>query len=293
MKTFTLTDLPAIYKSFDENYADLFFEEWKKIFPNIKRVHGVVGMANSGKAACEAADGEYFVLIDGDSFPLPNAIRTETITIPDGYIWHKFQSIQAVTKAVTPHGALAIFHRERGIELCSNAISGTVHCNFQPGFIVVDTIPLSMEFTNQSERGAYLAAYKDCSLFLQKGLDPITYIEKQEIKNLSGKRTRIIPWLVNGADELYGYYSLYGAHKAVYDVFNNSAVHQQRTDIEMFKMKGHEIPVINTHDDLLSLITPFYDELGIEMPFPSRPTGPLVTNMMTRCEQLRQIYDKE
>jgi hypothetical protein len=290
MKQFKLKELPAVYKSFDEPYADLFYTEWKNVFKNISRVHGVVGMAQSGLAACQAATDEYFVLIDGDSFPLPKIIADAVVELPDDHTWHKFQSIQGVTKSITPHGALAVFHRQRGIELCTNAVNGTVHCNFQPGFVVVDTVPLSIEFCNQSADIAYRAAYKDCSLLLQDGLDPITYIGKQQLANLQGKRQRIIPWLTDGAGEPNGLYSLYGAHRAVYDVFTGKSVHQTTQDIELFKLVKHDMPVIGGYDELIDLIKPFYTEMDIEMIWPAS-TDLQVSDFMTRCKQLQQHYD--
>ena len=291
MKSFKLTELPAVYKSFDEDHADDFYLEWQKIFPDIQRVHGVVGMANSGRVACETARGEYFVLIDGDAFPLPRAIENAVIELPEDQTWHKFQSIQGVTKTQTPHGALAIFHRERGIELCTNAVRGTVHCNFQPGFVVIDTVPLSIEFTNQSANIAFRAAYKDCSLFLQSGLNPVTYLPCQDLAKLTGKRQRIMPWLTNGADEPWGLYSLYGAHRAVYDVFSGRSAHAALQDIEMFKMVSHALPKLDTYQDLMEIIAPYYRELGINMPVP-RPPDIYRTDLLARCCELQQQFDQ-
>jgi len=290
MKKFKLTDLPAVYKSFDEPYADQFYTEWQRVFSNITRVHGVVGMANSGRAACEAATGEYFVLIDGDSFPLPNTINNAVVELPEDQTWHKFVCIQGVTKTVTPHGALAVFHRERGIELCNNAAKGTVHCNFQPGFVVVETNPLSIEISNQSPDIAYRAAYKDCALLLQDGVDPISYVPKQPLAHLSGLRQRIFPWLKYGADEPHGLYSLYGAHKAVYDVFSGQSAHQSPQDVELFKQVNHNMPVIDSFNQLMDMIVPMYQELSIDITAPIQYNHQC-TDLIARCFELQKQYD--
>lgn len=292
MLKFNLSEMQAIYKSFDEPYSDFFYEEWKKIFKNIKRVHGIVGMANSGKVACEMADEEYFVLIDGDSYPLPHNINNAILELPYGHTWYKFQSIQGVTHTITPHGALAIFNKYKGIELCTNAIKGSVHCNFQPGFIVIDTIPLSIEFCNQSASIAFKAAYKDCCLFLQDGLNPVTYLPKQNIKYLKGKRQRIIPWLSKGSAEPYGLYALYGAHKAVYDVFSENSAHLNTNNIEMFKMINHDIPIIDTYDELLDIIKPFYKELEIDIVFPINNCNVTSIDPIERYIQLQKLFDR-
>jgi len=289
MTIVTLHEMDAIFLSYDEVYADFFFAQWKQIFKNIQRVHGVDGLNNAHLAACEMATTDYFVLIDADAFPLKDQFGNNlTFDIPDESIVSNLQSIQGVTKSITPHGGIKIINRKLATAFFETAKNTCVSYELQKGFTVIDSPAMSIEFSNQSADLAFASAYKDAVLFLRATIYPVTYLEKQDLRNLQGKRQRLWVWLTNGGDEPFGFYSMLGAHTAVYDVFTKR-VATTKESLEHFKRDKIKTPIINSYDDLMAHILPMYEELEIDMMVPTRPTT-IRSNLYERFESLSQTY---
>ena len=288
MISLQIRELDAVFMSYDEVYADFFFEKWQQIFKKIHRVHGVHGLNNAHIMACEAATTDYFVLIDADAYPLVDRFVDSTFSVGLDTVVANLQSIQSVTGTYTPHGGIKIINRKLAKAFFEGARSSTVNYVFKQGFEVIDGPALSVEFTNQSPELAFTSAYKDSALLLRATFDPITYIEPQDLSGLRGKRQRIWPWLTNGCEEPYGLYSVLGAHTAVYNVFTKN-VPLCRESLEHYKRQKFQIPTLNSYSDLMDRLDVMYDELQIPMMVPIEPTV-LRTDMYERFETLAKKY---
>lgn len=60
-------DLPTVFLSYDEPWADELWDDLKAKAPRPRRVHGVAGLDASHKAAAEAAGERWFVTVDADT----------------------------------------------------------------------------------------------------------------------------------------------------------------------------------------------------------------------------------
>ena len=62
-----VADLPIVFMSFDEPWADAGWRDLKTKAPHAKRVHGVAGLDACHKAAAKTAGGEWFITVDADT----------------------------------------------------------------------------------------------------------------------------------------------------------------------------------------------------------------------------------
>jgi hypothetical protein len=60
-------EFPFVFLSYDEPWADAFYERLLKVVPGALRVHGVKGLDASHKAAARAAASRWFVTVDADT----------------------------------------------------------------------------------------------------------------------------------------------------------------------------------------------------------------------------------
>lgn len=272
--TLNITDFAAVFMSYDECYADEFYVSWKKIFKDIKRVRGIHGLNNAHIQACETASDDYFVLIDADTLPHEHNIMQFSTNTDIEAVVTNFTAVQFVTNEVTPHGALKIIDKKRGPDFFRGAASTVGDYVLSRGFVVADSLPLSIEFTNQTPDMAFRAAYKDVELLLRQYpiTYPVTHIEKQDLSQLRGKRRRILSWLINGADVPNGLYSIYGAHTAVFDVFTKQVTITSSGMIDFYKDFVPSVTHIRTFDELLERLKHMYAVLGITPVMPRHPS---------------------
>ena len=58
------TDLPIVFMSYDEPWADEYWADLLSKAPHAKRVHGVLGLDACHKAALKAGGGEFVITVD-------------------------------------------------------------------------------------------------------------------------------------------------------------------------------------------------------------------------------------
>ncbi|WP_343115933.1 hypothetical protein [Ostreiculturibacter nitratireducens] len=78
-----VSDLPIVYLSYDEPWAEEFFADLAAKFPGAKRVHGVKGLDACHKAAAEEAGTEWFITVDADTLVAPAFADAE---IPEFFV---------------------------------------------------------------------------------------------------------------------------------------------------------------------------------------------------------------
>lgn len=62
-----ISEFPFVFLSYDEPWADDFFDRLRKVVPDALRVHGVQGLDACHKAAARAAASRWFVTVDADT----------------------------------------------------------------------------------------------------------------------------------------------------------------------------------------------------------------------------------
>lgn len=70
-------DLPIVFMSFDEPWADEYWEDLRRKAPWAKRVHGVVGLDACHKAALKAGGGDWVITVDADTLVRPSFFEAE------------------------------------------------------------------------------------------------------------------------------------------------------------------------------------------------------------------------
>jgi len=66
------TDLPIVFMSYDEPWADEYWADLLSKAPHAKRVHGVLGLDACHKAALKAGGGEFVITVDADTIVRPS-----------------------------------------------------------------------------------------------------------------------------------------------------------------------------------------------------------------------------
>ena len=64
-----IADLDCVFLTYDEPKKEEFWAKIQNMVPWAKRVDGVKGSDAAHKAAADASDTDWFVLIDGDNLP--------------------------------------------------------------------------------------------------------------------------------------------------------------------------------------------------------------------------------
>ncbi len=75
-----IADIPVVFLSYDEPWADAFFADLLSKAPGAKRVHGVKGLDACHKAAAEEAGERWFITVDADTKVDPSFFAA---SIPD------------------------------------------------------------------------------------------------------------------------------------------------------------------------------------------------------------------
>ncbi|MCV2868710.1 hypothetical protein OEW28_08720 [Defluviimonas sp. WL0002] len=76
-------DLPIVFLSLDEPWADSYFADLRRNFPKALRVQGVLGLDACHKAAAKAAGTRWFVTVDCDTLVQPEFAEVE---IPEEFL---------------------------------------------------------------------------------------------------------------------------------------------------------------------------------------------------------------
>lgn len=108
-----LRDVPVVFLSYDEPWADAFWDDLRAKAPHALRVHGVKGLDACHKAAAQAAGTDWFLTVDADT--LVDADFFDQ-TVPAEYISHTsrvdWASKSAVNGLVYGNGSLKLWpHR--------------------------------------------------------------------------------------------------------------------------------------------------------------------------------------
>lgn len=72
-----ISDFPFVFLSYDEPWADEFFQRLTRIVPGALRVHGVHGLDACHKAAARAAASRWFVTVDADTDVEPSFLSVD------------------------------------------------------------------------------------------------------------------------------------------------------------------------------------------------------------------------
>lgn len=107
-----IRDLPIVFLSYDEPWADRSFADLRSKAPGAERVHGVKGLDACHKAAARLIDGDWLITVDADTIVDAAFFK---IDVPDHLLGDQFRldwlSRNAVTGQYGGNGCLKLWPR--------------------------------------------------------------------------------------------------------------------------------------------------------------------------------------
>lgn len=164
-----MSDLDAVFVSFDEPCADLLYAQARdRFFPNLKRLHGVRGVGRAYALSARMVDTDSFVLIDGDC-ELADDFDVSSgrgdLKVNDVVVW---QSLNPVNGLVYGYGGVKLCrtHSMRSIDSHQrqDVLTSVSRVSFLP------VIGCTTRF-NQSRFHSWRAGFRETTVLLRDDFD--------------------------------------------------------------------------------------------------------------------------
>ncbi|MCU0908435.1 MAG: hypothetical protein MUF73_13570 [Rhodobacteraceae bacterium] len=220
-----LGDLPFVYLSYDEPWADEGFADLAAKVPGAIRVHGVRGLDACHKAAAEAAGTEFFVTIDADTtvdagitrVPVPQALLSDHVRL----IW---PVRHAVTGQPSGNGSVKLWPRALVMAMRTHeaAPPGTVSMDHEIGDVVpgltrsVD-MPGILGETNpaRTPRHAFRAGFRE-GAYLDRMIGQMVRRFGDGDPRVAATRAVLAIWTSVGRHVPNGLWTIHGARLALW-----------------------------------------------------------------------------
>lgn len=215
-----LSDIPFVFLSYDEPWADWNWRDLIAIVPNAKRVHGVKGLDACHKAAAAAVEGDWVVTVDADARVDPWMLNA---TFPKALLGDRFRldwlSRNQVNGLWSGNGSLKLWPKriinEMRTHEAAPAESPSIDHdvgNVVPGQTFQLTRPERGVFCDpaRTAQHAFRSGYREAVFLFQLAQD------EAERRNLESWRSselaRILAiWCSLGRHAINGLWMLYGA----------------------------------------------------------------------------------
>jgi hypothetical protein len=217
-KLIDIADLDCIYLTYDEPKKEEFWIKIQNMVPWAKRVDGVKGSDAAHKAAANASDTDYFVLIDGDNMPDPEFFNLQ-IRVTDTPQVFRWKARNHINGLLYGNGGMSCWHRDfvlnmRTHEASDGSDDTAVEFCFDPNYIPMHnsystTYPNGIPF--QAWRAGFREGVKMC---LNRGAKPTL----QEFDEMAHKRNldNLSIWHNVGRDVENGEWAIYGSRLGTY-----------------------------------------------------------------------------
>lgn len=214
-KIIDLADIDTIYLSYDEPKKEEFWAKIQNMVPWAKRVDGVKGSDAAHKAAADASDTDWFVLIDGDNLPDPEFFNLQLTIQPHqeggAFRWKARNHINGLMYG---NGGMSCWSKEfvynmRTHEASDGKDETAVEFCFDPKYFAMHNV-YSTTYPNQSERQAWRAGFREgVKMCLDRGRKPTLAEFEQSVHKRNFDHLCI--WQSVGMDVENGAWAIYGA----------------------------------------------------------------------------------
>lgn len=209
-----LSQVPVVFLSYDEPYADAHYKRLTDRIPAAKRVHGVKGFDAAHKAAAEEAGSDQFITVDADCIVLEEFWHIYLDSIPLHLAGHtlSWRSFNVCNGLQYGNGGLKLWTRDFVMNMRAHEASDGEHkvdfcwdekyTQLRPVFSVTDV--------TSSAFHAYRAGYREgAKMPLTEGKMPPT---PGDILKFSYKSCldRLVQWSSLGRDIGYGAWAMLG-----------------------------------------------------------------------------------
>lgn len=213
-----VADMDAIFLTYDEPKKEEFWVEIQNMIPWAVRVDGVEGSDAAHKAAAEASNTDWFVLIDGDHMPDEKFFNEQFVEpdVPSAYRWKARNAINALAYG---NGGISIWHKDfvmnmRTHENSDGADENNVEFCFDENYHAMWNV-YGTTHPNQSEYHAWRAGFREgVKMCLNRGVRPTLEEFEQMVHNKN--LDNLLVWLNVGKDAEYGLQAMLGCHHGIY-----------------------------------------------------------------------------
>lgn len=214
-KIIDVADLDCIHLTYDEPKKEEFWAKIQNMVPWAKRVDGVKGSDAAHKAAADASDTDWFVLIDGDNLPDPEFFNLQlTLGPEDAGKAFRWKARNEINGLMYGNGGMSVWSKEfiynmRTHEASDGSDETSVEFCFDPKYIAMHNV-YSTTYPNQSAKQAWRAGFREgVKMCLDRGRKPTL----QEFESAVHKRNfdHLCIWQSVGMDVENGDWAIYGA----------------------------------------------------------------------------------
>lgn len=210
------SQLPVVFLSFDEPYADAHYKRLVDRIPHAKRVHGVKGFDAAHKAAAEAADADEFITVDADNIVLEHFWHQYLDARPNHYkdcvlSWRSFNLCNGLQYG---NGGLKLWRREFIKNMVTHEEAqrqGKTLVDFcwDPKYIQLRSVFSVTDFTTSAHH-AWRAGFREgAKMPLKEGEPPPTPSSLMSFAYASCLQ-RLKQWAGVGRDLNYGSWAMAG-----------------------------------------------------------------------------------
>jgi hypothetical protein len=220
-KIIDVADLDCIFLTYDEPKKEEFWVEIQNMVPWAKRVDGVKGSDAAHKAAADASNTDYFVLIDGDNMPDAEFFNLQ-LTLDDvedkgkAFRWKARNHINGLMYG---NGGMSCWSKEfvynmKTHEASNGSADTAVEFCFDPKYIPMHNC-YSTTYPNATPFQAWRAGFREgVKMCLDRGVKPSLKEFENKVKGRNFDHLCI--WQSVGADVENGQYAIWGARQGTY-----------------------------------------------------------------------------
>jgi hypothetical protein len=239
-----VADLDCIYLTYDEPKKEEFWIELQNSVPWAKRVDGVKGSDAAHKAAADASDTDWFVLIDGDNKPDPAFFNLQ-LTLTDQHAGHalRWKARNIINGLMYGNGGMSCWSKEfvynmRTHENSDGTDATSVEFCFDPKYWAMNDC-YSTTYPNGTAFQAWRAGFREgVKMCLDRGTRPT--LQEFERRVHSRNYDHLCIWQTVGADVENGFYAIYGARLGTYLTMLSDWDHTQVQDFDVLKQLWNE-----------------------------------------------------
>ncbi len=220
-----LSEVPFVFLSYDEPWADAGWDDLRAKVPRAIRVHGVRGLDASHKAAAEAAGTDHFVTVDADTTVdadigatlVPRALVSDRVRL----IW---PSRSAVTGLVSGNGSVKFWPRALVMAMRTHeaAPPGTLSLDHdigdvEPGLTRSVDMPGALATTDpaRTPRHAFRAGFRE-GAYLDRVLSDLGRRAGRDDPGTAALRSILTVWASVGRHAPNGLWVIHGVRLALW-----------------------------------------------------------------------------
>jgi hypothetical protein len=215
----SVADLDTVFLTFDEPKKEEFWVKIQNMVPWAKRVDGVKGSDAAHKAAADASDTDFFVLIDGDNLPDPEFFNLQLDLKEFEGCALRWKARNEINGLMYGNGGMSLWSKEfvynmKTHEASDGSAETCVEFCFDPKYIPMHNC-YSTTYPNATPFQAWRAGFREgVKMCLNKGAKPS--LKEFEEKVHSRNYDNLCIWQSVGQDVVNGKWAIYGARMGTY-----------------------------------------------------------------------------